>query len=474
MGAMMELTMLCSKLGIRLMYSPVVNDGLLVRSRSRAASAFLESSADIFVMVDSDIEFNAYQLLQMCESAYDAKLIGGAYPKRSGHEPALAIRIRKPELGNRAIYWMDGAPLAEVEYLATGFMAVHREVLTKIRDDLGLRLQHQSTMKFYEFFSLQTVDKDGEEFHLSEDWAFCQRAVDVGYTCYVDPRVRLRHWGLYDFTMEDVIRKPRPEPGIIGWHYQDGREGFGYAEVPWVVKTRDGFLMHLDREDKLISATIAATGEWEPEVAAAIREWIERLQNENAGRGQIKFLDIGAYIGYFSLLAANLGAQVLAIEPNPKCFELLDRSLKENQLEIMFRPEAISNTRGAFTLNTQAVQNKGESFLVLPNEAGGPMVQVDRLKNVLSPLWQPDIIKVDIEGEEWNAIQGSPEIFENAKVVIFEYSPKQLKRNSQMEDPERMMTWFWEHGFELRMLSDHPTYEDWIAIKTIDRSEVPA
>lgn len=455
MGAMMSLVAMCNQLGIRMQYAPVVNDGLLTRSRSRAASAFLESQMDILVMVDSDIEFNPYQLLQMCESTYEAKLVGGAYPKRSGHQPALAIRIRKPEMGNREIYWNDGALLAEVEYLATGFMTVHREVLEKIRDDLGLKLQHQTTMRFYEFFGLQTVDKDGEEFHLSEDWAFCQRAVDVGYTCYVDPRVRLIHWGLYDFTMEDVIRQPRPEPGVVGWHYQDGREGFGYAALPWVVKTKDGFKMHLDREDRMISAQIAATGEWEPEVAQAIREHV--------GAGTT-FLDLGANLGYFSLLAAHLGGRVLAIEPNPKPLKYFESSMVENpEMDIMARQVAVGLDFQKASLRVNHLQNQGEAYLAGEGQ-GDIEVSIEPVKNLISPLPKDFVIKMDIEGEEYNAILGSPEVFRNAKVIIFEVSEHQLQRNSQV-DAKTLLAWFTDNGFQLSKLSSHPTYADWMAVR---------
>lgn len=454
--AMQALVGMCAGMGIRIRMGSIINDAMITRARARAASEFLESQLDVLVTIDSDIEFDPYQLLRMAEETFEHSLVGGAYAKRSGHSPELAIRLKRPASGIRQIVFADGEPLAEVEYLATGFMAVHRRVFEKVRDHYNLELQHQSTLRFYPFYDSFSVTKDsGEIFRLSEDWAFCERASQVGFPCMLDPRVRLRHWGLYDFTLEDVVRAERPEPGIIVWEYKDGVERFGYTPQEIWAETSDGFPMRVDPSDKVISQKIRETGEWEPEVAAAIRKHVGP---------DTKFLDLGAYIGYFSLLAAHLGAEVIAAEPNPEALLFLVASAEKANKGIVIRAGAASNVSGKYTLNTQGLANKGEPFLALLNEKTGPTVEVGLVSELVHPIWQPDVIKMDIEGEEWNAIQGSPEIFQNAKVVIFEVSDAQLQRNSQAT-PDMLVGWFIKNGFETKLLASHSTYEDWIAIK---------
>lgn len=446
----------CAHLGIHLWSFPIINDGLLVRARNRAAAGFLESPADILVTIDADIEFDPMQLLRMCEATFEHSLVGGAYVKRNGHFPELAIRLFRTQ--GDEITWAEGQPLHAVEYLATGFMAVHRRVFEKVRDEWegGLELQHQSTLKFYAFYDLISAVKDkGERFRLSEDWAFCQRAQDVGFTCWVDPQVRLRHWGLYDFTLEDIVRVARPEPGIIAMRIEDNKERWGYAPQPWVVKTSDGFLIYLMRGDGMISKAIAETGEWEPSVAAALRKHL---------KPGTRFLDVGANLGYFSLLGASLGADVKAIEPNPVCIELLEQSQRENGFSFTVVRCGVSAAEGKFTLVTQGLQNQGEAYLGVLRPELGPTVEAFPLRDLLLPDWRPEVIKLDIEGEEWNAVMGSPEIFAQAKVVIFEVSEAQLLRNSQVA-AEDLIDWFREHGFETHCLERHPAYADWIAIK---------
>src|SRR6266850_2328445 len=45
---------------------------------------------------------------------------------------------------------------------------------------------------------------------------------------------------------------------------------------------------------------------------------------------EMTILDVGAHVGYYSLLAAKRVAQVYAFEPDPESFELLTRSVNVN------------------------------------------------------------------------------------------------------------------------------------------------
>jgi len=39
--------------------------------------------------------------------------------------------------------------------------------------------------------------------YLSEDFSFCQRAIEKGYEIYAEPRIFLGHEGTYFFTIKD-------------------------------------------------------------------------------------------------------------------------------------------------------------------------------------------------------------------------------------------------------------------------------
>ncbi|MBU6428919.1 MAG: hypothetical protein KGR26_07915, partial [Cyanobacteria bacterium REEB65] len=43
--------------------------------------------------------------------------------------------------------------------------------------------------------------------YLPEDWAFCERAREAGYRCYVDFDVKLRHYGTIAYQMREIDGK---------------------------------------------------------------------------------------------------------------------------------------------------------------------------------------------------------------------------------------------------------------------------
>lgn len=446
--SMRELMFGMVQLGIRGFDQPVTNDALITRSRSRAASSFLESQADILVMVDSDIKFLPGDLLKLAEKAYEYSIIGGAYTKRNGHNTELAIRVLP---GSEIIFADDSNPV-EVEYLSTGFLAVHRRVFEAMltRDDMPL-CHASDSLRFYPFFrDAVSVRPDGEVFYLSEDWAFQERAKEHGFKSWLDPSIRLSHLGSYDFNLEDMYRAKRADIGPFKFiKTEEGRVGFELqqnAENEFV--TADGFKMFLDPDDSDISASIRRTGYWGREVRDAIQAHL---------KPNWTFLDLGAHIGYYSLLAASLGAQVIAVEPQPKYVELLKKSAKANDLEIKVWQGVVAEKSGKAWLH-QVSDNTGESYTAKQ----GLEVEAFTLYEI-GNRW-PEMIKLDIEGDEYRVLRSCPALLENARVLIVEISDHQLKRNSGV-DGEALKNLLTRAGFKLSLIKQHATYADWLAVK---------
>jgi FkbM family methyltransferase len=150
----------------------------------------------------------------------------------------------------------------------------------------------------------------------------------------------------------------------------------------------------LGRFSVLISATdeglfpCREDGFWE----AWISLWM--LRNVNY---QDKCADIGANIGYYTYLMAEIGATVDAYEPNPDVFELLAQALLEN-----------GNPPGIKLYNEAVGSENGEvTFTVPPNNPmngslDGKAVGDDILVQVSNRvgLESYDFIKIDIEGGE--------------------------------------------------------------------------
>jgi FkbM family methyltransferase len=87
--------------------------------------------------------------------------------------------------------------------------------------------------------------------------------------------------------------------------------------------TADGSLMRVNTRD-LIQQHIYWFGVWEPALSAFLRAWLRPADT---------FIDVGANVGYFSLLAARrVGAagHVVAIEAAPPIFTMLERNIALN------------------------------------------------------------------------------------------------------------------------------------------------
>jgi len=186
-------------------------DALICRSRSVAATAFMESGASNYmIFLDSDIMFNPEHLKKLNEhqkAGYD--IVGGIYPLRSG-------------TGNSTYFFKNEVPedlgVHECQFLATGFMGISKYALQKIAkeykypDGKPLPILHPETegARSYPFFETgwmrnDTPDCDGTlDIWLSEDWDFCQKARAVGFKIYADTSIQVGHQGNRIVTFKDV------------------------------------------------------------------------------------------------------------------------------------------------------------------------------------------------------------------------------------------------------------------------------
>lgn len=149
------------------------------------------------------------------------------------------------------------------------------------------------------------------------------------------------------------------------------------------------------------------------------------------------FVDCGANIGYFTMIAARLvGAEgrVDAFEPDPFNLRRLERNLSVNGLQrnVKVHPLAVSNSEGELTLYRPraGIGNHGMAS-VFPGSAGdGEAVKIHgvRLDEFISED-VPDLIKIDIEGGELSAIEGMKQLLSRRKppILIFEYNPASYK-----------------------------------------------
>jgi FkbM family methyltransferase len=136
----------------------------------------------------------------------------------------------------------------------------------------------------------------------------------------------------------------------------------------------------------------------------------------NLKKGQT-FLDIGAQVGYFTILASQLGAKVIAFEPSAENRKFLLENIKANSCnDVVVGEEALSNFHG--TAYLYKGKTPGENSLEKNYHNGGEekeIVKIIKYDELNLPI--PDMIKMDIEGAEMKALQGMQTILNTTKPI---------------------------------------------------------
>ncbi len=131
------------------------------------------------------------------------------------------------------------------------------------------------------------------------------------------------------------------------------------------------------------------------------------------------FFDIGANVGFYSLLAARIiaPAKAYAFEPLPSNIAYLRKHLELNDVKNVELLEiALSDRVG--TASFVEAENNCMGHLV---ESGGVEVETATIDSLVSEqkVRPPNCIKIDIEGAELVALQAAAETFRRFRPVLF-------------------------------------------------------
>lgn len=149
---------------------------------------------DIFVTLDSDMDFTPNQFLKLIEKVQKHKVVAGYYMMDNQQQLAVVKDWNEEFFLKNGFFefltpvqieqWKEAHPdeLMEVDYVGMGFMAITKEVLEKMKYPYF----HRKLEKF----------KSNNKCIVSicsEDVAFCKNIKKAGYTVYIDPELRIGH-----------------------------------------------------------------------------------------------------------------------------------------------------------------------------------------------------------------------------------------------------------------------------------------
>jgi FkbM family methyltransferase len=145
----------------------------------------------------------------------------------------------------------------------------------------------------------------------------------------------------------------------------------------------------------------------------------QRLFATLVSQGDTAF-DIGANVGFYTLLAsvqAGPKGAVVAFEPLPRNVELLERHLRLNALDnVTVMNAAVGNRMGTVRFAPHLHSNSMGQI----DENGSlevPLVSLDGLMESGS-IAVPSVVKIDVEGAEYDVLQGGAQLLARAQPVI--------------------------------------------------------
>ena len=184
--------------------------------------------------------------------------------------------------------------------------------------------------------------------------------------------------------------------------------------------------MYIDKNHRVVSAELILSGVWE--------EFETEIFKKHLRAGDT-VLDIGANIGYHTLIAAELvgpNGKVYSFEPDPKNFQLLKKSVEANgYTNVTLEQIALANKNGQGKLFLSNEDNYGDLRIFDSQDKRAStkirLVTLDTYFKDKNP--QIDVIKMDVQGSEALVLKGALQTLKkNKHLKLFtEFWPKALR-----------------------------------------------
>ena len=195
----------------------------------------------------------------------------------------------------------------------------------------------------------------------------------------------------------------------------------------------DGRLICARWGDENVGSQILKERQYEPHVTKILSGLL---------KGGHTFVDIGANIGFFTILAASIvgdKGRVIAVEPNPDNIQLLLASIVRNGCKnVRVLPFAASDRESVFEL----VVGGSNGNIVDPGNPNQHSVYTQSivLDEYLSKYESIDAVKIDVEGHEPKVLRGFKTLLRKClPAMVTEFHPKALRELGQ-NDPEEYLT----------------------------------
>jgi FkbM family methyltransferase len=203
-----------------------------------------------------------------------------------------------------------------------------------------------------------------------------------------------------------------------------------------LIKTQWGMRLIVSSYDMSLMPTLLVDGVMEQ----GLTNWL--LKNRTNFRGK-KVVDVGANIGYFTVLLACIvgDGKVYAYEANPKVYDILMENIYLSQLQNTVVPfnRAVGDRTG-ITEFYVSKKYQGNSSLVEHTDRYLEQFATDEFEEITVDIEELNIyrndeielVKIDVEGAELDVFNGMCQLIINKKVknIVFELNKNMLGEKS--------------------------------------------
>ncbi|MBU0766674.1 FkbM family methyltransferase [Patescibacteria group bacterium] len=227
---------------------------------------------------------------------------------------------------------------------------------------------------------------------------------------------------------------------------------FSVKMMSWYLKPVvqwDGHTVFVDTSDFGLSFELESTGEYE----VASMEYCKNFLKPG-----MVFVDVGANIGLFTLMAARqVGptGHVYSFEPGATNCVLMRKNVEHNGYNnVTIIQKAVLDHSGSCTLFKSGFNTADHRTYCVSKGRKQTTIDCVSLDDYFSPDIHIDMIKMDIEGVEEVAIRGMDRILATKKPLQFivECWPSVLKKVGT--DPFKLFASLEQRGFKLSVIDD--------------------
>lgn len=182
-----------------------------------------------------------------------------------------------------------------------------------------------------------------------------------------------------------------------------------------IARTRR-FPLYLHRDSHFLSVAVIRRGEWEPVTTRLLESLLE---------GSSTMVDVGANIGWHTLVAARVARRVWAFEPEPSNVALLRRNVELNRLgNVTVVPKAVADHAGTIDLwlSETSAGHHSTSHVVGRRKLQVPSTTLD----TEFPVETIDVLKIDTEGAEPQVLAGAEALIASRRIknIVLEWKPE--------------------------------------------------